>query len=161
MPPSDTLYIGLARLLRRKVILLDALKDALAREARALASQGHEEILSLAEEMQDLGVRLTDLSRELDGLLENSGYPADGEGLARLVREAPSDAALSGLHQRAIQALQACRTDNRAVGGLLERRRAAVERALRIFFDSPDGNKLYHASGRLEAANPNHLIGEA
>jgi flagellar biosynthesis/type III secretory pathway chaperone len=147
--------------LQRKILLLEALENLLAREARALGSPGHAEIVSLAEEMQRLGSQLTELSRELDALLGRSGYPLNGEGLASLVREAPSGMGLSMLHQRAVRALHACLTDNRVVGGLLERRRSAVERALRILFEDTDGTNLYHASGRLQAPVPNHFIGEA
>jgi flagellar biosynthesis/type III secretory pathway chaperone len=161
IPAQEPPYAELAELLQRKIVLLDALNDLLAREARAMASPGHEEIVSLAEEMQRLGSQLTELSRELDVLLGRSGYPLNGEGLASLVREAPSGMGLSMLHQRAVRALHACLTDNRVVGGLLERRRSAVERALRLLFEDADGTNLYHASGRLQAPVPNHLIGEA
>lgn len=160
-PAKAPPYAGLAGLLQRKVLLLEALEGLLAREARALASPGYEEIVSLAEEMQRLGSQLRELSRELDRLLGRSGYPESGEGLASLVREAPGDMGLSGLHQRVVRAVQACLSDNKVVGGLLERRRSAVARALRLLFEDTDGTNLYHASGRLQAPVPNHLIGEA
>jgi flagellar biosynthesis/type III secretory pathway chaperone len=147
--------------LSQKIILLEALNDALTREARALTLPGQDEILSLAEEKRTLAMRLADLCGELDRLLKHLGYPADGEGLARCVGEAHGEAELAQLHRRAIEGLRACLTDNRTVGALLQRRRSAIERALRILFDSPDRANLYRASGRLQAANPNHYIGEA
>lgn len=161
-PPLKTLPQELTELLERQVDLLGALQAVLVREPVALASQGQEEVLSLAEEKQQLGLRLTDLSLELKGMLERSPYSADGQGLTRLVGEAPDDGRLEQLHMRAVQALRVCLADNRSVGALLERRRSAVERALRIFFDASEETNLYQASGRLHTAGANnHLIAEA
>lgn len=163
-------FSALAELLNEQISLLEQLRDILTREARALASAGQEEILGLADEKQRLGNRLAELSVELDGLLRDATpYPNQvglgqglGERLAHLVGEAPDDTGLTTLYQRALGALDACLADNRTVGILVERRRSAVERALRIFFDGPEGTNLYQASGRLHTPGPyNNLIGEA
>lgn len=178
MPAPETPFPALAGLLNEQISLLEGLRDLLTREARALASAGHEEILGLADEKQRLGTRLAELSREIDGLLANLAGSPNGAGLAEnlaedpsgdlgvrlahLVEGAPDQAGLAALHQRTLGALEACLTGNRTVGILVERRRSAVARALRIFFDGPEGTNLYQASGRLHTAGPNnHLIGEA
>jgi flagellar biosynthesis/type III secretory pathway chaperone len=170
MPAPATSFPALAGLLKEQTSLLGELQDLLAREARALASARQDEILGLADDKQRLGTRLAELSLELDGLLQDSAPspnevgpgPDLGGRLSRLVGEAPDGTGLAALHQRALEALGACLADNRIVGVLVERRRSAVERALRIFFDGPEGTNLYQASGRLHTASPNnHLIGEA
>lgn len=161
-PLDGTLHQALGELLQRQVELLAALQDVLGREAAVLASEGPEEVAGLADEKQRLGMRLSDLARELEGMLQGSPYAADGQGLARLVAEAPNATGLSRLHEDAIQSLRGCLAGNRSVGALVERRRCAVERALRIFFDAPEGTNLYQATGRLHSpAASNHLIGEA
>ena len=170
MPVPAPPFSALAGVLQEQIDLLAGLQDLLAQEARALVSPGQEKILELAATKQRLGNRLAELSLELDGLLGGSTPSPEqgslgldlGERLARRVGAAPDDAGLRALHQRALAALEGCLTDNRTIGALVERRRSAVERALRIFFEEPEGTPVYQASGRLPTAgSSNHLIGEA
>jgi flagellar biosynthesis/type III secretory pathway chaperone len=153
--------VELAGQLSLGVALLEELRGLLARETAILASGGHEQMIGLAEDKQRLVVRLIDLSKDLVDFLSGAGYSPDGEGLARCIQEAPRSDELAGLYDTAMKALRACAAHNQTNGSLLERRRSAVERALRILFDHPDGGSRYYSSGRLEGLNPNRLIGEA
>ena len=151
----------LAGQLNLGIALLEKLRELLVRETAILASGGHEQMISLAEDKQRLVVRLIDLSKVLVDFLIRAGYSPDGEGLARCIQETPGSDERAGLYDTAMKALRACATHNQTNGSLLERRRAAVNRALRILFDHPDGGSRYYSSGRLEGLNPNRLIGEA
>ncbi|MGV0951588.1 MAG: flagella synthesis protein FlgN [Azonexus sp.] len=151
----------LAGQLNLGIALLEKLRELLARETAILASGGHEQLIGLAEDKQRLVVRLIDLSKVLFDDLIGAGYSPDGKGLARCIQESPGSDELAGAYDTAMTALRACAVYNQTNGSLLERRRAAVNRALRILFDHPDGGSRYYSSGRLEGLNPNRLIGEA
>ncbi len=151
----------LAGQLQLKIALLEELQALLARETAALASGGHEHMIGIAEDKQRLVAHLKDLSQALNERLSRAGYSADGSGLEKCIHETAGGAALAGLYERAMKALRACEAHNQTNGGLVERRRSAVDRALRILFDRPDGTTRYHPSGRLEGAGPNRLIAEA
>jgi flagellar biosynthesis/type III secretory pathway chaperone len=154
--PSD-----LAELLRRKVALLGELARVLEQETAGLAAAGHAPVTALAEEKRRLGTVLMELSQALDERLRQDGYEADAAGLARRVADAPDDAELRGLYDQAMQALRDCTRHNQTNGGLLERRRSAVDRALRLFFDDGGDASRYHPTGRLEGFAANRLIGSA
>jgi flagellar biosynthesis/type III secretory pathway chaperone len=161
---SDTgeqLSSALAGQLTLGVALLEQLQELLAQETTILASGNHEPLSGLAEDKQRLVVRLIDLSKALVDLLSRAGYSPDGEGLAQYIQALPDSDALAGLYATAMQALRTCAVYNQANGSLLERRRSAVDRALHILFDHPDGGRRYYASGRLEGLTPNRLIGAA
>lgn len=154
--PSD-----LTDLLRRKVALLGELARLLERETGALAAAGHEPVMTLADEKQRLSARLAELSDALNEALQRSGYEADATGLARCIAEAADGGELQRLYEQAMLSLQACARHNQTNGGLVERRRSATERALRIFFDGTSDASRYHPTGRLEGLSPNRLIGSA
>lgn len=161
---SDTgeqLPSALADQLNLGIALLEQLRALLVRETAILASGGHEQLISLAEDKQRLVVRLLDLSQVLLDSLIRAGYSPDGEGLARCIQDTPDSDACAGLYATAMHALRVCAAHNQTNGSLLERRRAAVTRALRILLEHPDGSSCYYASGRLAGLNPNRLIGEA
>lgn len=156
-PMSD----DLGELLRHKVALLDELHGLLEQETAALAERRHEPMLVLAEDKQRLGIRLMELSHALNEVMRRKGYVQDAEGFARCVREDPDSGELTRLYEKCMKTLRACAVHNQTNGGLVERRRSAVERALRLFFDGVGDASRYHPSGRLEGIAPNRLIGEA
>ena len=151
----------LGELLRHKVALLDELHALLGQETAALAERRHEPVIALAEDKQRLGIRLMELSHALNALLGRKGYTPDAEGFAHCVREDPDSSELTGLYETCMKTLRACAVHNQTNGGLVERRRSAVERALRLFFNGVGDASRYHPSGRLEGLMPNRLIGEA
>lgn len=151
----------LAGLLDLEIALLAELQGLFVQETAALASGSHEQLIGLAEDKQGVVVRLTDLSNALNDFLRRAGYAPDGDGLARCIQEMPRSGELAGLYETAMKALHACATHNQANGRLVERRRSAVDRALRVLFDRPDVGNRYRHSGRLEGLSPNRLIGEA
>lgn len=150
----------LGSLLREKTALLAELRELLAREQDALARGGHEAIVDLAEGKQRLALRLMELAHGLNERLGRAGFACDAEGLARCVQE-QGDPALTALYDAVMLDLDECAVRNRMNGGLLERRRQAVDRALRVFFDRPEAGSRYQAGGRLEGTPASRLIGEA
>lgn len=151
----------LAGLLGQKLALLAELQLVLEQETAALVEGQQAAIVGLAEEKQGLALGLRDLAQVLNNLLAGQGYSQDAEGFARCVRDAPDTARLTALYDDAMRALRECAIRNQTNYGLVERRRSAVERALRLFFDRPGETARYHASGRMEGVTPNRLIGEA
>lgn len=151
----------LASLLRQKIALLEELRHLLAEETLTLTTGGHERLLAIAEDKRRLGLRLADLSGLLSEQLSRAGYAADGAGLAHYVDAVQDSEAVAPLYAAALDLLRDCAARNQTNGGLVERRRAATERALRVLFACPDDGGRYHASGRLEGVGANRLIGEA
>lgn len=160
-PAGETLPSELAGQLSLGIELLEKLRELLVRETAILAAGGHEPLIGIAADKQHLVVRLIDLSQVLFDFLIRAGYSPDSEGLARYIQDTPAGNACAGLYDTAMTVLRVCAVHNQTNGSLLERRRAAVNRALRILFAQPDGDSRYYSSGRLEGLNPNRLIGEA
>jgi flagellar biosynthesis/type III secretory pathway chaperone len=158
---SERKSSGLADQLHLAIALLEELRELLARETTALATRSHGQTISLLGDKQHLIARLADLYGDMNDFLSRAGYSPDGEGLARCIQETAGSTELAGLYDTAIKALRACAAHNQTNGTLVERQRSAVDRALRLLFDRPDGGSRYHPSGRLEGLSPNRLIGEA
>lgn len=154
-------WSALADLLERQTADVRELQGLLEQETAAVAAEETQQILALAGQKQRLAARLADTTRALDAALQRHGFTPDAGGLARCAATAGNPRLQQG-RQEAMRALRECAAHNRANGALVERKRSAVERALRIFFDPADAPQgRYHPSGRLEGYNPNRSIGEA
>lgn len=151
----------LIALLREQLAATGTLQRLLEEEGDVLCAGDPERVLSLANEKQSIGMRLTEIAGALNDLLKKAGHPDTREGLQRYVAEF-GDQQLTELYGTAMSSLGIAATHNEANGRLVERRRCAVARALRVFLDRPEvGASRYHRSGQMEGTNPNRLIGEA
>ncbi|MEY6431926.1 flagellar protein FlgN [Thioalkalicoccus limnaeus] len=153
--------LDLTSILGDLVVQLEALGALLVREADALAVGDHEKLLSLIEDKQRLGIHLMGLYQTLNARLSAAGYDADGQGLALYVQDRPSDQPLTARYQKSLKGLRGCAMLNQDNGSLVQRRRLAVARALRLLMEPFNGDRRYHPDGRLEHVGPNRFFGEA
>lgn|GEM_PF-5731543 len=150
----------LSELLKRKTELLERLEKVLDEESKALCSGGHEEVPKLAEQKHRLAMEIVEIGELLHQLVGESGYTPDADGLADCIK-ARADGDLLALFDAVRRTALDCRRRNEANGSLVERRRAAVGRALRVLFDRPEcrGGR-YHRSGAMEGVAEHRLIAE-
>ena len=100
-------------------------------------------------------------SQRLEGLLRQEGNAAGAEAFFRCVEPARQKAELRDLRQRIFGELKACADHNRTNSEVLERKRAALERALRILLAQDESPDRYRATGKLENFGRQHSIGRA
>ncbi|AGA89159.1 flagellar biosynthesis/type III secretory pathway chaperone [Thioflavicoccus mobilis 8321] len=150
----------LSGLLNCKIELLEGLEKVLAAEATAVCSANYDEVLKFAEEKRGLAIKISDLAERLNQFLSAAGYSPDVDGIAQCV-DASADDELTALYDAARRAALNCAAHNNVNGSLVERRRAAVGRALRVLLDRPEARGArYHRSGALEGVSDQRLIAE-
>jgi flagellar biosynthesis/type III secretory pathway chaperone len=148
-PLMQDILAGLARL-----------HELLRHETAAITGGKDDAILEIAAEKQAAIGRLMDCAPRIQQLLVQQGLRPDAEGLAAFVH-APGSGDLLELHERVVELLNTCRIHNQTNGLVLERKRAGLERALRVLFDQQAAPERYAATGRLDGFSPRRSIGEA
>ncbi|MGA7980789.1 MAG: flagellar protein FlgN [Chromatiaceae bacterium] len=140
---------------------LDELQELLRRETTALIEGQDDAIVQLATDKQTALGQLADGTKRLDALLRRQGFTPDAGGLAACVRETRASEGLETMYDEVIRVLGRCRVHNQTNGAVLERKRSALERALRVLFDQEATPDRYHATGRLDGFGAHRTIGEA
>jgi flagellar biosynthesis/type III secretory pathway chaperone len=151
----------LARLFEHQLADLGELETLLALETTALAEAQNEKIVQLAGEKEGIIGRLAANAQELDLLLRKEGFTPTLEGLTAFIRHAEPSGGLAALHRKVTHLLRTCRTHNQTNAVVLQRRRIAVERALRVLFQHQEAPARYSAAGTLDGPGAHRSIGEA
>jgi len=151
----------LARLFERQLADLGELATVLALETTALAEGQNEKIIQLAGEKEDIIGRLAANARELELLLREDGFSPTLEGLTTFIQHTEPSGELAALHRKVTHLLRTCRTHNQTNAIVLQRKRAATERALRLLFRHQATPDRYSAAGKLEGPGAYRSIGEA
>jgi flagellar biosynthesis/type III secretory pathway chaperone len=141
--------------------VLVQMRRLLEREQKALVDDDEGAIGDLTIDKPRMLEKTIERSRALERLLEHEGLPADSEGLNRSIQRQSDAHELYGLRDRIMGEIQSCADHNRMNGAILERKRAALERALRVLVAQEQGANRYHPSGRLENPHGRGSIGSA
>jgi flagellar biosynthesis/type III secretory pathway chaperone len=151
----------LTRLFEQQLADLGELETLLALETTALAEAQNEKIVQLAGEKEGIIGRLAANAQELELLLREEGFTPTLEGLTAFIRHTEPSGELAALHRKVTHLLRTCRSHNQTNAVVLQRRRIAVERALRILFQHQATPERYSASGKLDGVGGYRSIGEA
>jgi flagellar biosynthesis/type III secretory pathway chaperone len=160
-PQEIGVTIKLAEVLEDQLQALGELQNLLHLETVALAESQDETIIQLAAAKQALLQRLVGCAQSMETLLRQVGVTPDTDGLADYIRETGSSSQLADLYERTASRLDSCRLHNQTNGAIVERRRWAIERALRVFFRDQAATDRYRPTGKLEGFSTYRSIGEA
>jgi flagellar biosynthesis/type III secretory pathway chaperone len=152
----------LENLLENQLDALIEIQDVLARERECLLASSGTQFAQVAIQKRRILDDLARSGRALQSALgQQEGVAADSSLLERYIARAEIAGELSSLRERIGEALHVCSELNRMNGAILECRRAASERALRVLLSQHRDADLYQASGRLRSAGAGQSIGSA
>jgi flagellar biosynthesis/type III secretory pathway chaperone len=133
----------------------------LAREMKFLLDGDENDIDQLATDKQRALDKLMQTAQGLEKFLTREGAEAGPAELARYIERACDAGELSYLRNKIGDKVRACAELNRTNGAVLECKRAASERALRVLLSPHCDPDRYRATGRLENIGARQSIGRA
>jgi flagellar biosynthesis/type III secretory pathway chaperone len=151
----------LAQLFHQQIGALVELQALLTLETNALVEGRDGTIVRIAADKQAVLDRLTGQARELETLLRENSLTPTKEGLTTYIRQTDPSGELGAIHDQVTRLLRTCRMYNQTNGVVLQRRRSATERALRVLFQHQGAPDRYSAAGRLDGPGAYRSIGEA
>ncbi len=144
---------SLQDLLGREADYVSRLFDVLVAEHAALEKRDGEALGKAVTEKGALVAELEKLAGERLALLRANGLAADGDGFEALLERSGGDTELSRIWAELRERLEACRTQNRSNGMLIEPSRRGAEEALAVLLGTGDGTCLYDQKGGTGPAN--------
>jgi flagellar biosynthesis/type III secretory pathway chaperone len=150
-----------AELFEQQLGALRELEGLLALETSALANAQDETIVQLAGEKQGMLCRLQASAQGLEALLRDEGFAPNKDGLNAYIQQTDQSGELGAMHHRVMGLLRTCRAHNQTNGVVLQRRRSATERALRVLFQHQCTSDRYSPAGKLDGPGHYRSIGEA